>query len=137
MRVAKITVDPTGTPHSLTLAAPVLRSWNEREQRAFRQDLDGGATARTFARPARARVPRELRLFLRGIDRLWLRSYEVDIFRSRLTIRVFPDASVAGTYADVRVCGADVEERYRRFFSERYDGYWVIDLPVVVMTEVG
>lgn len=135
--VAKLTVDPAGVPASRTLSYPVQRDWPERARAAVRQDSrpPGQGWGKSIARRSLSRPSGTLRLMLSASDREWLTGKRSDLNEGD-TLRVTFDSTVAGTYADVVIAGAEVIERYGRI-DDRTDTIWTLDLPVVVLNEVG
>lgn len=135
--VAKLTIDPSGTPASRTLAYPLIRDWPERERSAYRQDFvsPAGGFAASVARPGVTRPTGTLRLMLSLADRQWWRTHASTIYGGA-TVRVFFDSTDAATYTDVVVAGADVDEVYQRVFAGRSDTIWTLDVPVLVIQEV-
>lgn len=136
--VATLTVDPGGTPTARTISYPVRRNWPDRNVTAFRQDLAqlGGGAVRTVARRGTTRPSGTLGLTLSAADRVWLRGVMADLL-DNTTLRVTPDSTETGTYTDLAIAGEEPVERYQRVFAGRADTVWTIELPVVVLAEVG
>lgn len=133
--VARLIVDPDGAGTARTLAHAVLRLWPERERAARRQDqVEAQGWRRSVARPALARVQGVLLLQLSLNDRVWLQGVMSGLAGGK-TLRVQPDSTVAGVYADVVLAGAELLVRYRRVW-QGLDILWQLPLPVLVLDEV-
>ena len=135
--VARLIVDPAGAALARTLSYPVQRDWPERERRAVRQDErpPGGGWGRSVSRPHLSRPSGLLRLMLSLADRQWVAGKRAYL-NGGYTVRVQFDSTDAATYADVVVSGSEVIERYARI-DARLDTAWMLDLPVVALSEVG
>jgi len=136
--VGKLVVDPSGAATTRTLEHPIWRLWTERQREAVRQDAtplhsDWG---RSVARTNLGRTTGTLGLLLTLADRQWLR-LRMATLRGGTLLKVFPDSTEAGVYTNVTLDGDRPVERYRRLIQGRSDTLWLIDIPIIVVTEVG
>ena len=136
--VAKLTIDPDGTPVARTMAYPVLRDWPERTVSIVRQDFvpTGGGWHRSVSRPYASYPAGALRLMLSEADRVWIVA-RLSAINGGHVIRVQWDSTVAGEYADVMLAGREVPVGFERLFVGRLDFVWLLSLPIIEGDEAG